>query len=181
MTLKITAGSHRGTVLRGLDTIRSTKCIVREAIFNIIASRHPEKLSGCVVMDLFGGTGILSYEALSRGAKRALINDINPIHREVAMHNAAKLAMTDRVSYSEQDATCYRSNFSDVDIVFIDPPYYKDMGGATVDNIVRNKVKDKEILIVIELCKPDVESLCRSGTYPEPRRYGTSYLQVFTV
>lgn len=179
--LRITSGVYKGRMLDGMDSIRSTKCIVREAIFNIVYSSYHEMLEG-TILDLYGGTGMVSYEAMSRGAKKAIINDINPVHRKVAMQNAFKLGVADRVTFSAQDALRYRTNFDEVDIVFIDPPYYKDFGHATVENIVNHKSSEKRILIIIELCKEDMRSFLEvNSTYPEPRRYGRSYLQMFVV
>ena len=73
--MRIIAGSARGRRLfapAGEDT-RPTADRIRESLFNILGSR----VWDARVLDLFGGTGAMSLEALSRGAQRAVIADID--------------------------------------------------------------------------------------------------------
>ena len=178
--LRITAGEYSRRKVSCLDSIRATKSVVREAIFNIICARYSDILDGGKVLDLFGGTGILSYEALSRGASSAIINEINARHIAVARQNAEKIGVLDKVSFARGDALFYEGGYRGVDIVFIDPPFGKNYGIFTVENVLRNK--RGRTLIVLELCKE--EMLRFDHAYPnsgDARRYGRSYVKIMCV
>jgi len=71
--LRVIAGSVRGRrlVAPAGDDIRPTKGIVREAMFSALDSRGA--IVDAVVLDLYSGTGALAFEALSRGAARAVL------------------------------------------------------------------------------------------------------------
>ena len=73
--MRIIAGKHKGLQLNTFDydNIRPTIDRVRENIFNIIQF----KVLGSSVLDLFGGTGAISLEFVSRGAKKVFTCDNN--------------------------------------------------------------------------------------------------------
>src|ERR1700689_294962 len=75
--MRIVAGRFRGKALLSPkdESIRPTADRVREAIFNILASRFGQDFAGLRVLDLFAGTGALGLEALSRGAAHAVFVD----------------------------------------------------------------------------------------------------------
>ena len=72
--MRIVGGEFRGRPLATprSQSIRPTTDRTREALFNVLAHRFPEKLEGARVLDLFAGTGALGLEALSRGAAHCL-------------------------------------------------------------------------------------------------------------
>ncbi|MBE5780426.1 MAG: 16S rRNA (guanine(966)-N(2))-methyltransferase RsmD [Clostridiales bacterium] len=123
--MRITAGQFRSRVVdapRGEDT-RPTSSIVREAMFNILAT----KLSGARVLDLFCGSGILTFEAISRGAKEAVMVDASREAVQVAKRNAASLKITDCCRIYQNDylraLDVLKRNGKRFDIGFFDPPY----------------------------------------------------------
>ena len=71
--MRVITGKARGVQLKTPDglTTRPTTDRVKEALFSIIQFEIP----GAAVLDLFGGTGQLGIEALSRGAKNAVFVD----------------------------------------------------------------------------------------------------------
>lgn len=106
------------------DQTRPTSDKIRGSLFNILGM----KVHGAQVADLFGGTGALSLEALSRGASRAVIVESNRQAFEVICRNAQNVLKDDtdvRVKLMKAD---YRSAVSRLagyrfDLVFLDPPY----------------------------------------------------------
>ena len=120
--MRVITGKARGVQLKtpdGMQT-RPTSDRVKEALFSIINFDIPM----ANVLDLFGGTGQLGIEALSRGAKSAVFVD----QRE----DACKLIRENlRRTKLEQDAKVVRSDYMDYlkrcrekfDIIFLDPPY----------------------------------------------------------
>ena len=120
--MRVIAGTARGTVLKtpeGMLT-RPTADRVKEAVFSILQFDLP----GTRILDLFGGTGQLGIEALSRGAKSAVFVDasdkacvlIKENLRRCKMESDAKVIRADYLDYLQR---C-RENF---DIILLDPPY----------------------------------------------------------
>ena len=124
--MRIIAGSARGRKLfapAGEDT-RPTAERIREALFNILGSR----VWDARVLDLFGGTGAMALEALSRGAAWAVIVDANRAAIQAIRRNAEAVlgeALAESARIIRAD---YRSAIGDLrgerfELVFLDPPY----------------------------------------------------------
>ena len=120
--MRVITGKARGVQLKtpeGLQT-RPTTDRVKEAIFSIIHFDIP----GAKVLDLFGGTGQLGIEALSRGAKSAVFVDAGDKPCALIKENLRRCKMEQegrvvRADYLEYLNRC-REKF---DIVLLDPPY----------------------------------------------------------
>ena len=120
--MRVITGKARGVQLKtpeGMDT-RPTTDRVKEALFSIINFDIP----GANVLDLFGGTGQLGIEALSRGAKSAVFVDAREESCRLIRENLKRTKL-------EQDAKVVRSDYLDYlhrcreqyDIILLDPPY----------------------------------------------------------
>ena len=120
--MRVITGKARGVALKtpdGMQT-RPTADRVKEALFSIIQFEIP-----CArVLDLFGGTGQLGIEALSRGAQSAVFVDASEKACALIKENLKRSKLQDcgkviRSDYMEYLDRC-REKF---DIVFLDPPY----------------------------------------------------------
>ena len=120
--MRVITGKARGVQLKtpeGLTT-RPTTDRVKEALFSIIHFDIP----GAKVLDLFGGTGQLGIEAVSRGAKSAVFVDSGDAACRLIKENIKRAKM-------EKECTVVRSDYLDYlsrtreqfDIIFLDPPY----------------------------------------------------------
>ena len=120
--MRVITGKARGVQLKTPDgmTTRPTADRVKEALFSIIQFEIP----GAKVLDLFGGTGQLGIEALSRGAKSAVFVDagepacrlIRENLRRTKLESDAKVVRSDYLEYLKRS----RDTFN---IIFLDPPY----------------------------------------------------------
>ena len=120
--MRVVAGSARGTVLKtpeGMLT-RPTADRVKEAVFSILHFDVQEAL----VLDLFGGTGQLGIEALSRGAKRAVFVDHQQKACELIRENLRRTRFSERASVVRGDYLEYlKRTREQFDIILLDPPY----------------------------------------------------------
>ena len=123
--MRIVAGEARGRRIEapaGRNT-RPTLDRVRENLFNMLQGEIP----GSTVLDLFAGSGALSFEALSRGATKAYLVDHDPKASAVERRNAEALRYTERVRIVQADWRKALKGFESIserfDIVFLDPPY----------------------------------------------------------
>ena len=120
--MRVITGKARGVTLKtpeGLAT-RPTADRVKEALFSVINFDIP----GADVLDLFGGTGQLGIEALSRGAHTAVFVDesdhacalIKENLRRTKLESQGRVVRSDYLAFLRGCKTCY-------DIIFLDPPY----------------------------------------------------------
>ncbi|QGR02829.1 16S rRNA (guanine(966)-N(2))-methyltransferase RsmD [Ehrlichia ruminantium] len=136
--LRITSGKYRGRKIfsdKFLDA-RPAMSIVRESVFNIISSRM--SIQGSKVLDLFCGSGSLSFEALSRGAASALLVDINHYNLRLVKQTSEYLGLIDNVVLMCCDVERLSIANDQYDIVFVDPPYNNPMLVDITLNILIN-------------------------------------------
>ncbi|TGV62794.1 16S rRNA (guanine(966)-N(2))-methyltransferase RsmD, partial [Mesorhizobium sp. M00.F.Ca.ET.149.01.1.1] len=105
--MRIVGGEFRGRPLATprSNAIRPTTDRTREAVFNVLAHRHGEKLEGGRVLDLFAGTGALGLEALSRGAAYCVFIEESTEGRGLIRENVEAYGLTGRTKIFRRDAT----------------------------------------------------------------------------
>jgi len=119
--VRIIAGQWRGRKLSFPDVqgLRPTSDRTRETLFNWLRPVLPE--ARC--LDLFAGSGVLGFEAASRGAAQVIMvdNARDVVH---ALRENAKLLSASSVQICQQDAASYLAVGSGLfDVVFLDPPF----------------------------------------------------------
>ncbi len=119
--MRIIAGEYRHRKIKtlpGLD-VRPTPDRMREALFNILTPR----IAATIFLDAYAGSGAVGLEAISRGAKRAVLIERKGAAIEVIRENIARLGISkDAVSVVRGQASVLLGNYP-ADIAFIDPPY----------------------------------------------------------
>lgn len=118
-TLRITAGTLRGRrVTVPPHDVRPTSERARQAFFNIVGAR----IVGARFLDLFAGSGIFSFEAVSRGAASATAVEKDR-RNAAAIANLAKGWQQPVTVVAEDAFTAMRRLRDAFDVVFVDPPY----------------------------------------------------------
>lgn len=124
--VRIIGGDWRGTRLPVADRegLRPTADRVRETLFNWLQPVLP----GARVLDLFAGTGALGLEAVSRGAREAVLVERDPQLAEGLRQLAARLPGGERVQVVCADALAWlRTAPGGFDLAFVDPPFASDL------------------------------------------------------
>ena len=115
--------------------LRPTPDRVRETLFNWLG----QHLDGLACLDLFAGSGILGFEAASRGAAAVTLLEIDPRAHAALHRNARTLAAP--VEIIRGDALEFLASASrQFDVVFVDPPYrhgWLDRVAPLLDNVTR--------------------------------------------
>lgn len=177
--MRVITGKARGVQLKTPDGMltRPTTDRVKEALFSIIHFEIP----GARVLDLFGGTGQLGIEALSRGAKSAVFVD--------AQENACRLIKENlKRTKMEQDGCVVRSDYlqyldrcrETFDIILLDPPYAEVFLENALKRITEIDILETNGIIVTErpLGKElpwEFEGYVRSKDY----KYGKTVLTIY--
>ena len=177
--MRVITGKARGIQLKtpeGMLT-RPTADRVKEALFSIINFDIP----GANVLDLFGGTGQLGIEALSRGASSAVFVDAREESCKLIRENLKRTKL-------EQNAKVIRSDYLDYlgrcreeyDIIFLDPPYAEVFLENAIKKITEIDILHSNGIIVAErpLGKDlpwEVKGYARSKDY----KYGKVLLTIY--
>ena len=120
--MRVIAGKAKGIQLKTPDgmSTRPTADRVKEALFSIIQFDLPE----ASVLDLFGGTGQLGIEAMSRGAKKAVFVDEGNAACSLIKENLKRAKMDGQAQVIRGDYLSYlRSCREKFNVIFLDPPY----------------------------------------------------------
>lgn len=176
--MNIIAGERRGAALfapKGMDT-RPTSAKVKESLFNIIQAEVPD----AAVLDVFGGSGNLSFEALSRGAASAVLFDRDREACACIARNAQKLRYEDRVTLMNRDwrqgVTALSTPF---DLVFLDPPYRMEITGEVSALLAERGLLREGALLVLEHRAGAAPVLPEAFTLWKERTYGDTEIHFY--
>jgi 16S rRNA (guanine966-N2)-methyltransferase len=155
--MRIIAGNFKGKKLLSPKTekTRPTLDRVKEAIFSSIN----QYIEDATVLDLFAGSGALGLEAMSRGAKTCIFNELDRSAFSTCFSNIQLTNMEKYVKiYMKDYIKCLnglKENNILCDIIFLDPPYNKDYGYKTLKYISDNcnKILSKIGIIIFEIDK----------------------------
>ncbi len=181
--MRIIAGKWRGTRLAALGKgdelarLRPTPDRVRESLFSMLT--HRDAIVGKRVLDLFAGTGALGLEALSRGAEHAVFVESGRVGQRLITANIAKLNAGECATLLTADATKLRQAPGDpFDLVFLDPPYGKDLGQRALAAADAGGWIADDALIVWE---ESAEMAAPPGfKSEETRRFGDTFLTILS-
>ena len=177
--MRVITGKARGVQLKTPDGMltRPTADRVKEALFSIIQFDIP----GAKVLDLFGGTGQLGIEALSRGAKSAVFVDAREESCKLIRENLKRTKL-------QQDARVVRSDYLDYlrrcreqyNVIFLDPPYGEVFLENALNCITEIDILQSNGIIVTERplgkeLPQEWEGYTRSKDY----KYGKTLLTIY--
>lgn len=170
--MRIIAGKHRGLKLNTFDFegTRPTADKVREAIFSKIQFKIPN--SNC--LDLFGGTGAITIELLSRGANMATICDNNLSSINLIKQNAIKAKENPIIVKNDYLVCLKKLKEQDLkfDIIFLDPPFKSGFGKIAIDTIYEYQLLNENGILIYECDKTTNINLNNFKVIDE-RVYGT--------
>ncbi len=175
MGLRIIGGALKGKKLYSVrdQSIRPTADRLRESIFNILSHRVLET----VVLDLFAGTGALGIEALSRGAESALFVDNRKGALSVLKRNIESCKLDQKAEIVKwnirQNLNCIRSNKPNFNLVFLDPPYNKNLIKPSLFNLYQsNSLKDGACIVIEHSLLESIPTDLIAFDLTDQRKYG---------
>ena len=186
--MRIIGGVAGGLILKapkGLD-VRPTPDLVRQALFNSLAAR----IEGARVLESFGGTGALSLECLSRGARAALCIELSPKHARVIEQNVAAMKLpADSYRVRVQDVFTAVPQLAEAreqfNLILADPPYGEKNVGKRSQSFAQRLLDDEvlpsllaaEGLFVLGHAKRDTLSLPAHWHERKFMRHGDSVMR----
>ena len=180
---RIIAGSARGIRLQSVpgNITRPITDRVKESLFNILG----QDILNATFLDLFGGTGSVGIEALSRGAAYVRLIDLHNAAVKTIKSNLARTHLEQNSDVLTSDAFAYLSRCPDkaFDYIYIAPPQYKDLWQKalqTVDSHPDWLTEDAWVIVQIdpiEYKELDLQNLYKF----DQRQYGSTLLVFYQV
>lgn len=149
--MRIIAGSARSLPLKtieGMDT-RPTTDKIKETLFNILQADIP----GCYFLDLFAGSGQIGLEAISRGARKAVFVENSKKASACIEDNIKFTKFTEEASLMTMDVRSAISMLEgkyQFDIIFMDPPYNKDLEKKVLALLSHSSIVKPDTIIIVE-------------------------------
>lgn len=148
--MRIIAGSLKGRRLNPPTSlpVRPTTDMARESLFNILNNYVDYEES--TVMDLFAGTGAVSLEFISRGAKEVISVDINNQCIDFIKQSAAHFGVNNLHAVRSDVFDLMKRAYKKFDIIFADPPYALDNLAQLPDIIFSSNVLTDDGIFILE-------------------------------
>lgn len=179
--MRVIAGKYKGRTLFSPkdQSVRPTTDRIKENVFNLLQAR----IAGAAFLDLFGGSGAMSVEALSRGARRAVTVDASRESVELIKKNFRKVGIGREgeileVSY---DLALKRLAGEKFDIVYLDPPYKADYYEDILTKIAEHSLLREGGVILFEHATERAFPPTDPFRITDSRKYGSVTIELLTI
>ena len=174
--MRIVGGEYRGRMFNPGKNFkaRPTTDFAKEGLFNVLA--NVIDLEEAKILDLFSGTGSISYEFLSRGCKDLTLIELDFQHIQFIksvmreLNAVAKVYRADVFKFLESEKTKY-------DLIFADPPYDLPRFAEVPEIILRRNLIKPGGIMVIE--HPKSFNFSNLPHFSEVRKYGSVHFSLF--
>ena len=142
----ITGGYYKGRKIKAPNEkiTRPTLSKIRQSVFNTLYSLIGD-FEGKSFLDLFGGSGIMGIEAISRGFDKVCVFEKNPKVAQISKENYLTLGLKPDLKIGDSLKLLAKENES-FDVIYIDPPYYSGIY-EEVFNLINNVIHSETIII----------------------------------
>lgn len=182
--MRIIAGTLGGRKLKTVacEGFRPAMGKTREALFSMLAARGVDWQS-VRVLDLFAGSGSLAFEALSRGAPYALLVENAHAAVKCLQENIQALGLESRTRVVDKDVQAFLRQPPGLpfDLVFIDPPYGKNLTKSALCTLVKNNWLSLQAFVSAEVEKNAAFTPPPLLTLQTDRLFGQTRVCIWTV
>ncbi|MCR4868931.1 16S rRNA (guanine966-N2)-methyltransferase [Lachnospiraceae bacterium C10] len=152
--MRVIAGTCRSIPLKTVEgsATRPTTDRIKETLFNIIQN----DIVDCRFLDLYAGSGQIAIEALSRGAKHAIMVEHDKKCAQAIRDNLHKTKLEEKATLMERElpaALKLLTSEGPFDLVFMDPPYDLHPEEEVLKELKENNLLTPESLVIIEAAK----------------------------
>ena len=175
--MRIIGGKLKGKNIdppRGFKA-RPTTDFAKEGLFNILGNEY--EFEGLKVLDLFSGTGSISYEFASRGASRVYSVEMLPLHASFIKSQAAAFSL-DNISVVRHNVFDFlqicRESF---DLIFADPPYAIEGLAGIPEKVLSRNILNPEGTFILE--HPAEYSFTDHPCFIKEKKYGNVHFTFF--
>ncbi len=175
--MRIVGGKYRGRVFTPGKTFkaRPTTDMAKESLFNVL--QNYIDFEGTKTLDLFSGTGSISYEMASRGSDNVTSVEINPAHIQFIKEVIEKLGEKN-IRIVKSNAFVFAKRIKEqFDLIFADPPYDHPNFAEVADLIFKNNLLKPGGIFILE--HSGQFDYSKHPNFKELRRYGSVHFSLF--
>ena len=175
--MRIVSGKYRGRAINPPKNLRArpTTDFAKENLFNVLGNLLD--FEECDVLDLFAGTGSISYEFASRGARSVTAVEITAVHHDFIRRTAARLGIENFYPVKANVFLYLKSCAKQFDVIFSDAPYDLEGSEQVVKLVLeRGLLRPGGILIFEHSKKMDFSDL---DEFWQLRSYGSVQFSFF--
>ncbi len=175
--MRIISGKYKGRAINPPKNLRArpTTDFAKENLFNVL--NNIVDFEECDILDLFAGTGSISYEFASRGAKSITAVEINATHHNF-IRTTAKSLGADNIFAVKANVFLYLRNCSkSFDIVFSDAPYDLEGLEQVVELVLNGNILQEEGIFIFE--HSDKYNFENHPLFWQSRSYGSVHFSFF--
>ena len=175
--MRIISGKYRGRSINPPRNLRArpTTDFAKENLFNVLTNLVD--FEECDVLDLFSGTGSITYEFASRGARSVTSVEINAVHHNFIRQTARELGATNVFAVKANAFLYLRSCPKSFDIVFSDAPYDLEGAEQIVDMVLAGDILKKDGIFIFE--HSDKRDFSQNEYFWQLRSYGSVNFSFF--
>lgn len=172
----ITGGKYKGRKVLAPDekVTRPTLSKVRQGVFNVLFSEIGD-FEGKSFLDLFGGSGIMGLEALSRGFEDVIVFEKNPKVAQILKKNYSTLGLKPTLKIGDSLKFLEKLDRK-FDVIYIDPPYYSGVYEEVFSRL--SKINLQDTIVVAEHSEPIV---IESFTQIKEKNYGGKLVSFYLL
>ena len=175
--MRIISGKYRGRIINPPRNLRArpTTDFAKENLFNVLGNLID--FEACDVLDLFAGTGSISYEFASRGARSITAVEINAVHYNFIRQTASQLGIANLHAVKANVFLYLKACAKEFDLIFSDAPYDLEGSERVIDEVLhRNLLRPDGLLIFEHSKKMDFSSV---PEFWQLRSYGSVQFSFF--
>lgn len=175
--MRIISGTHRGRIINPPRNLRArpTTDFAKENLFNVLGNLVD--FEACDVLDLFAGTGSISYEFASRGARSVTAVEINTVHYDFIRRTAAQLGLENFYPVKANVFRYLKTCPKQFDLIFSDAPYDLEGSEAVVEAVTEGDLLRPEGIFIFEHSKK--MDFSASPGFWQLRSYGSVQFSFF--
>ena len=181
--MRVISGSAKGHRLQSVpgDGTRPITDRAKEALFSILGNW----IEGRIVLDLFGGTGAVGIEALSRGAEHVHFVDWSRAAVRTIVKNLTHCRMAERATVARRDSFDFIERFEGepFDLVYIAPPQYRSLWQKALCAVdACGEMLDEESVVIVQIDPREETPVALENLIEfDRRRYGSVLLVFYEV
>lgn len=156
---------------------RPTTDFAKEGLFNVLNNEY--EMEGLQVLDLFGGTGAISFEFASRGASKVYCVEMLPLHANFIKSQASRFGMDNLTVVRHNVFEFLNICHEKFDLVFADPPYALDGLAEIPDKVFARNILYPGAYFILE--HPDTYNFEDHRFFVKGKKYGNVHFSFFEM
>lgn len=175
--MRIISGQLKGRTITPPRNLRArpTTDFAKENLFNVL--QNLIDIEECDVLDLFSGTGSISYEFCSRGAKSVTSVEINAVHHNFIRKTAQELGLKNLYAVKANAFLYLKSCPKQFDLVFSDAPYDLEQAEEIIPLVLESQLLKEDGIFIFEHSKE--KNFSNHPLFWQLRSYGSVQFSFF--